>query len=41
LPKWFGLQSSEPKVMVIDAESKSQSERNLKRYLLMDSFFNK
>ncbi|MEJ7559193.1 MAG: carboxylesterase family protein [Pedobacter sp.] len=41
LPTWYGLQSSQPKVMVIDAESKSQSERNLRRYVLMDSFFNK
>ncbi|MBC7567468.1 MAG: carboxylesterase family protein, partial [Pedobacter sp.] len=41
LPKWYGLQSSQPKVMVIDAESKSESERNLRRYVLMDTFFNK
>ncbi|RYE27086.1 MAG: carboxylesterase family protein [Sphingobacteriaceae bacterium] len=41
LPKWYGLQSSQPKVMVIDAESKSQPEKNLRRYVLMDSFFNK
>jgi len=41
LPTWYGLQSSQPKVMVIDTESKSQSERNLRRYVLMDTFFNK
>lgn len=41
LPKWYGLQGSQSRVMVIDAESKSESERNAKRYLLMDSFFNK
>jgi para-nitrobenzyl esterase len=41
LATWYGLESSIPKVMVIDAESKSQSEKNLKRYVLLDSFFNK
>jgi len=41
LPKWPGLQSTEPKFMVIDAESKLQSETKAKRYVLMDSFFNK
>jgi hypothetical protein len=35
------LQSSQARVMVIDAESKSESEKNQRRYLLMDSFFNK
>ncbi|TSJ35991.1 carboxylesterase family protein [Mucilaginibacter corticis] len=40
LPTWYGLQSSIPKVMVIDTESKSQPEKNAKRYVLMDSFFN-
>lgn len=41
LPKWFGLQSSIPKVMVIDANSHSEGEKNLKRYVLMDTFYNK
>jgi para-nitrobenzyl esterase len=41
LPKWFGLQSSIPKVMIIDENSRAEPEKNLKRYVLMDSFFNK
>jgi para-nitrobenzyl esterase len=41
LPTWYGLQSSIPKVMVIDTESKSQTEKNAKRYVVMDTFFNK
>ncbi|MES2278119.1 MAG: carboxylesterase family protein [Bacteroidota bacterium] len=41
LATWYGLQSSIPKVMVIDAESKSAPEKNLKRYVLLDTFFNK
>jgi para-nitrobenzyl esterase len=41
LPKWYGLKSNKPQVMVIDAESKSQPEQHAKRYVLMDSFFNK
>jgi len=40
LPKWFGLQSSVPKVMVIDVDSHSEPEKNLKRYVLLDSFYN-
>ncbi|RYY37878.1 MAG: carboxylesterase family protein [Sphingobacteriaceae bacterium] len=39
LPQWYGLQSSIPKVMIIDAESKSEPEKNLKRYQLLDTFF--
>lgn len=38
---WYGMQSSIPKVMIIDVDSKSQPEKNLKRYVLMDTFFNK
>jgi len=41
LPKWYGIQASIPKVMVIDADSKSEPEKNQKRYVLLDSFFNK
>jgi len=41
LATWYGLQSSIPKVMYLEAESKSQPEKNLKRYVLLDSFFNK
>lgn len=40
LPTWFGLQSSIPKVMVIDVKSQSFPEKNLNRYLLLDSFYN-
>lgn len=39
LPHWFGLQSSIPKVMVIDTESQSIGEKNLKRYILLDTFY--
>ncbi|RYE30095.1 MAG: carboxylesterase family protein [Sphingobacteriaceae bacterium] len=41
LATWYGLQSSIPKVMYLDAESKSQPEKNLRRYVLLDTFFNK
>jgi len=41
LSKWYGLQSSIPKVMIIDADSHSVPEKNLKRYVLLDTFFNK
>ena len=41
LPTWYGLQSSIPKVMVIDVNSHSQPEKYLKRYVLLDSFYNK
>jgi para-nitrobenzyl esterase len=41
LPTWYGLQSSIPKVMVIDTESRSQPEKNAKRYVVMDTFYNK
>ena len=41
LATWYGMQSSVPKVMYIDVESKSLPEKNLKRYVLLDSFYNK
>ncbi len=41
LATWYGLQSSIPKVMYLDTESKSKPEQNQKRYMMMDSFFNK
>ncbi|RZJ87601.1 MAG: carboxylesterase family protein, partial [Chryseobacterium sp.] len=40
LPRWFGLQSSIPKVMIIDGESKSLPEKNGKRYLQFDGIVN-
>ncbi len=39
LPKWFGLQSSIPKVMILDVNAHSEPEKNAKRYALMDSFY--
>ena len=39
LPKWFGLQSRNPKVMILNEAPHSESEKNLKRYLLLDTFF--
>lgn len=41
LPKWYGIQASIPKVMVLNTDSKSEPEKNLKRYILLDSFYNK
>jgi para-nitrobenzyl esterase len=41
LPKWPGLQSSIPKVMYIDGDSKSAPEKYQKRYLFMDQFYYK
>lgn len=40
LPKWFGFQSSIPKVMIIDGASKSLPEKNGKRYLQLDMIVN-
>ncbi|RZJ87857.1 MAG: carboxylesterase family protein [Chryseobacterium sp.] len=40
LPRWFGLQSSIPKVMIIDGESKSLPEKNGKRYMQLDGILN-
>ncbi|RVU03003.1 carboxylesterase family protein [Mucilaginibacter limnophilus] len=39
LPQWYGMQSSIPKVMIIDVESRSEPEKNLRRYQLLDNFF--
>ncbi len=41
LPKWYALQASKPKIMVIDVNSHSEPEKNLRRYVFMDSFYNK
>jgi len=41
LPKWYGLQASKAKIMVIDVDSHSEPEKNSRRYVFMDSFFNK
>jgi len=41
LPTWHSLQSNNPEVMVIGTESKSEPQKNLNRYQLMDTFFNK
>ncbi|RYZ83214.1 MAG: carboxylesterase family protein, partial [Proteobacteria bacterium] len=40
LPRWFGLQSSIPKVMNIDSDSKSIPEKNGKRYMQLDGILN-
>jgi para-nitrobenzyl esterase len=40
LANWYGMQSSIPKVMIIDEKAHSESEKNLKRYVLLDTFFN-
>jgi para-nitrobenzyl esterase len=39
LPRWYGLQASIPKVMVIDTQSGSRPETHQKRYLFLDQFF--
>lgn len=36
LPKWYGMQSSIPKVQILDVNTKSEPEKNLRRYLLLD-----
>ena len=41
LPQWHGIQASRPQVMVIDVNTHAEPEKNLKRYVLLDSFFNK
>lgn len=41
LPLWSGLQSSIPKVMVIDISAHQEPEKNLKRYQLLDQFYYK
>lgn len=40
LPQWYGLQSSIPKVMVIDTESRSEPEKYQNRYLLLNQLNN-
>jgi len=40
LATWYGYQSSIPKIMMIDANAHSEPEKNLKRYVLLDTFFN-
>lgn len=40
LPVWYGLQSSIPKVMIIDKAPHSEPEKNLKRYLFLDQLYN-
>lgn len=39
LPTWYGLQSSIPKVMLIDVDAHSEPEKNAKRYLFLDQFY--
>jgi len=39
LPKWYGLQSSVPKVMILDVNAHSEPEKNARRYVLMDQFY--
>lgn len=41
LPTWHSLQNKDSEVMVIGIESKSEPKKNLNRYQLMDTFFNK
>jgi len=40
LATWYGMQSSIPKVMTIDEKAHAEPEKNLKRYVLLDTFFN-
>lgn len=40
LARWYGLQSSIPKVMYLNVKSESKPEMNLKRYMLLDSLIN-
>lgn len=40
LATWYGMQSSIPKVMVLDEKAHAEPEKNLKRYVLLDTFFN-
>jgi carboxylesterase type B/O-glycosyl hydrolase len=39
LPLWSGLQSSIPKVMVIDTTAHQEPEKNLRRYQLLDRIY--
>jgi para-nitrobenzyl esterase len=41
MAKWYGLQGSAPKVMILNENAHSESEKNARRYVLMDTFFNK
>lgn len=41
LPVWYGLQSSKPKVQVIDVNTHFEYEKNLRRYQLLDTFYYK
>jgi para-nitrobenzyl esterase len=39
LPTWYGLQSSIPKVMVLDVNAHSEPEKNARRYAVLDQLF--
>ncbi len=41
LATWYGYQDSKPAIMIIDVNSQSQPAKNVERYKLLDSFFNK
>jgi len=41
LASWDGYQDSKPAIMIIDVNSQSQPAKNIERYKLLDSFFNK
>lgn len=41
LPRWDGLQSSIPKVMVVDTTAHEEAEKNLRRYQLLDEIYSK
>ena len=41
LPYWPGMQSSIPKVMVLDSLTQAQPEKNLRRYVFLDQFYYK
>jgi para-nitrobenzyl esterase len=41
LAKWYGLQSSIPKVQVIDTETKAEPEKHARRYLVLDGIMRK
>lgn len=41
MAKWYSLKSSAPKVMILNENAHSEVEKNAKRYVLLDTFFNK
>jgi para-nitrobenzyl esterase len=39
LPRWYNLQAQPPRIMVIDINTHAEPEKNVERYMLLDSLY--